>query len=352
MSSDYSNLFRGGGITSSGSGNGKSKGPKVLAYFVLLCCIALTIVWFSGYFDENDNVDASNPGNADSSPAHSSQATSAPVIAPHQSLKSSNPQEKTKSISKQEGSSEKVAELSKKLEMANDLFKKEDYVNAADTASSILAETDENTTIGAQAAKILGDANVKIFMSDIPSPRKKLYTIKSGDNLISIANRFGTTVEAIQKSNGLDPSNPVIYPGKTLYIYSGDWEVKVSKGKYKLYLYDKGKLFKVYSVGVGRQGRTPLGTFIIQNKQKEPVWYYNGHTIPYGNKKNVLGTRWMALKPTGKTDKNLRGYGIHGTWKPETIGTQCSNGCVRMKNDDVNELFTILPYHTKVTIEE
>ena len=60
----------------------------------------------------------------------------------------------------------------------------------------------------------------------------------------------------------------------------------------------------------------------------------------------------MALKPTGKTDMNLRGYGIHGTWKPESIGTQCSNGCIRMRNDDVNELFTILPYHTKVTIEE
>jgi lipoprotein-anchoring transpeptidase ErfK/SrfK len=60
----------------------------------------------------------------------------------------------------------------------------------------------------------------------------------------------------------------------------------------------------------------------------------------------------MALTPTGDTDKNLSGYGIHGTWLPETIGTESSNGCIRMKNEEVNELYSILPYKTEVTIED
>ncbi|MCK5845334.1 MAG: L,D-transpeptidase family protein, partial [Victivallales bacterium] len=247
----------------------------------------------------------------------------------------------------------KAAKLKGKLAEIKNFLRKEDYVNAAALASSIItSKISEDTEIWKKAAEALSEANTKIFMSDIPSPRKKRYTIKSGDNLISIANSFGTTVEAIQKSNSLSPSNSVIFPGKTLYIYAGEWTVKASRSRFSLYLYDKGKLFKIYKIGVGRQGRTPLGHFVIQNKQKEPVWYNNGRSIPYGDKGNVLGTRWMALRPVGETNKNLSGYGIHGTWQPETVGTNCSNGCVRMRNEDVNELFTILPYHTKVTIEE
>ena len=352
MSDDYSNLFRGGGVTSGRSGSGKSKGPKILLYFVLLCFITVGAIWFSGYFDA---VDESPDNGVSDSSATSSETENGSATA----LNGSQPNSDSASLAMPNHGGEatkrsaKPQGLSKDIKTATALLEKEDYVNAIDAASSILdSGVDENTPEGRRATEILGDANIKIFMTDIPSPRKKLYTIKSGDNLISIANRFGTTVAAIQVSNGLTPSNPVIFPGKTLYIYSGEWEVKVSRGKYKLYLYDKGKLFKTYSIGVGRQGRTPLGSFIIQNKQKEPVWYNNGRTIPYGEKENVLGTRWMALKPTGKTNMNLSGYGIHGTWSPETIGTQCSNGCVRMRNDDVNELFTILPYHTKVTIEE
>ena len=66
----------------------------------------------------------------------------------------------------------------------------------------------------------------------------------------------------------------------------------------------------------------------------------------------MLGTRWMSLKATGDTNKSLHGYGIHGTWKPETIGTKSSNGCIRMKNEEVNELFSIVPYNTPVKIEK
>ncbi len=45
-------------------------------------------------------------------------------------------------------------------------------------------------------------------------------------------------------------------------------------------------------------------------------------------------------------------YGIHGTTQPETVGTQSSAGCVRMRNEEVEELFTFLPRGTRVVIEE
>jgi len=47
----------------------------------------------------------------------------------------------------------------------------------------------------------------------------------------------------------------------------------------------------------------------------------------------------------------LTGYGIHGTWEPETVGSAVSKGCIRMLNTDVEELFDIVPVGTAVTIE-
>ena len=230
---------------------------------------------------------------------------------------------------------------------------RQEYVSARDTAEAALnSGIGKSDPLWLKCVDLLGKANIGIISSNIPAPEKATYTIKSGDTLSAIANRFGTTIEAIQKSNGLNPANPTIYPGKTLRIFTGKWHMLVSKKEFRLYLYDGDRLFKVYSVGVGRQGITPTGTFKIAGKTVHPEWCYNGKTIPYGNKENVLGTRWMALKPTGNTDMTLRGYGIHGTWKPESVGTECSNGCIRMRNEDVEELFSLLPYGTKIEIKE
>ena len=59
---------------------------------------------------------------------------------------------------------------------------------------------------------------------------------------------------------------------------------------------------------------------------------------------NLLGTHWLAL--------NVRGYGIHGTWEPDTIGHQLSAGCVRMLNENVEELFTLVTLGTPVEIRD
>jgi len=245
------------------------------------------------------------------------------------------------------------SKLQKELKRALKSFKEEEYVDARNIALKIVESTlREGDKLWEQAVGILNESNIAIYMTDMPAPEKKLYTIQEGDSLNRIAKKYHTTVEAVQKSNGLNPASPIIFPGKTLYIFQGDWSIKVSKSKFRLYLYNGNHLFKVYNVGVGRQGRTPEGSFVINAKQKHPTWYNEGKAIPYGSKENVLGTRWMALKPVGGTDQHLRGYGIHGTWLPETIGTKSSNGCIRMKNDDVNELFSIVPYKTKVLIEK
>jgi lipoprotein-anchoring transpeptidase ErfK/SrfK len=47
---------------------------------------------------------------------------------------------------------------------------------------------------------------------------------------------------------------------------------------------------------------------------------------------------------------DLEGYGIHGTNEPDKLGQQITLGCVRMSNEEVEELFSIVPTSTEVTI--
>ena len=94
---------------------------------------------------------------------------------------------------------------------------------------------------------------------------------------------------------------------------------------------------------IGKENRTPAGNFLITEKLVDPAWTPPGKYIPSGDPENVLGTRWLKLTPTNGTDPSLEGYGIHGTTEPETVGTSCSAGCVRLRNEDVEELYDFIP---------
>lgn len=225
---------------------------------------------------------------------------------------------------------------------------------ARSTAEQALAEIgDETLPEWNIAAKMLGQANINIINSDYPLPDKKeRYVIKSGDFLQKLANRFNTTVETIQKGNNMSPTDKNIMAGQTIRIYKGQWHVRVSKKLYRLYLMDGDKLFKAYDIGTGKQDRTPTGKFMVVSKIKEPVWTYKGEQIPFGDERNVLGTHWLELRGQDEGNKELQGYGIHGTWERDSIGKSRSNGCVRMLNEEVEELYNLIPYRTMVVIED
>jgi lipoprotein-anchoring transpeptidase ErfK/SrfK len=77
----------------------------------------------------------------------------------------------------------------------------------------------------------------------------------------------------------------------------------------------------------------------------QPPWYRaDGSTVPFGHPDNILGTHWLGL--------DVRSYGIHGTWETNSIGKQSSAGCIRLLNDDVGELYTLLPEGTPITIHD
>jgi lipoprotein-anchoring transpeptidase ErfK/SrfK len=218
------------------------------------------------------------------------------------------------------------------------------YLAALDSVSS------PNTR--ARIEKKLADIDIKMLLSPRMMPEKIDYVVKRGDSLARIAHKFGTTVDLIQKNNMLRNPNR-INAGDRLRVFTGKFSMVCDKSQHDLVINMDGKFFKRYKVGTGRFGKTPVGTFVVREKIKEPPWWRpDGSVVPYGNKKeNILGTRWMSLKATGDTP-DVRGYGIHGTWSPESVGKDSSAGCLRMKNPEVEELFTYIPVGTHLEIVE
>ena len=197
----------------------------------------------------------------------------------------------------------------------------------------------------------LGAVNVAIATTPVPSPGKVEHTVASGDSLGKIAGKYVCPVTLIQKINGLKGTN--IRAGSKLVVLDHPkFEITVSRKTNTLLLTLNGEFFKRYNVCTGANGKTPLGTFEITEKEENPTWYPEGKApIPPGQPGNILGTRWMRIDATGSTAR-IRGLGIHGTTDPASIGTAASDGCIRMHNADVEEIFRMIPLnpHVPVTI--
>ena len=206
-------------------------------------------------------------------------------------------------------------------------------------------------TVRYQVERKLAPINIQLLLSPRRMAEKEDYLVKSGDSLDRIARRYGTTTLLIQKCNSVMNPN-LIKAGDRLRVFTGKFELESSKSRHDMVVTMNGEFFKRYKVGTGRFGKTPVGTFVVREKISEPVWWRpDGREVPFGDKENILGTRWLSLKATGDTE-NVRGYGIHGTWAPESVGSASSAGCLRMINEEVEELFIYIPVGTSVTIRE
>lgn len=189
----------------------------------------------------------------------------------------------------------------------------------------------------------LSEIAAPLIFSKRPMAEKVEHTVVAGDTLGALAKQYGTTVDAIRKGNNL--SGQVIRLGSRLRILNGKFSITVSKTENTLVLALNEQFLKRYRVGTGQYATTPAGKFSITGKVAQPTWYRpDGKSIPYGDKENLLGTHWMSI--------DVPGFGLHGTWEPDTIGKQSSQGCVRLANTDIEELFTLVPEGTPVIITD
>ena len=99
----------------------------------------------------------------------------------------------------------------------------------------------------------------------------------------------------------------------------------------KLALLENGRVVKTYDVAVGASASpSPTGEFQISQRLENPTYYSPGVVIGPGSR-NPLGPRWMGL--------GVKGFGIHGTNRPDSIGKSASHGCIRLRNRDIEDLF-------------
>lgn len=146
--------------------------------------------------------------------------------------------------------------------------------------------------------------------------------------------------------------NQPLLEQKVTVFYLGEkpyWNAKpaahyvlVDKYNFTLYYIENQRLVRIYPIAIGRpRTPTPTGLFIMAKKEVMP----NPHTA-WGVRRLLIYT------PSGYLKKHWSGYALHGTNNPASIGTEASHGCVRMFNEDVTELFKLIPLHTPVIIRE
>jgi lipoprotein-anchoring transpeptidase ErfK/SrfK len=136
-------------------------------------------------------------------------------------------------------------------------------------------------------------------------------------------------------------------------------EIHVDPGNFALYWTLPGKKAIRYTVGIGRAGLYQSGTFRIRRKAKWPRWTPTADMIrrePHLYKKHAGGMEGGGLNPLGARALYLYDGGrdtylrIHGTPKPQTVAARVSNGCVRMINEHLIDLYNRVPHGTRVVL--
>ncbi len=140
--------------------------------------------------------------------------------------------------------------------------------------------------------------------------------------------------------------------------------IVVDPANHLLYLVQKGGQAYQYDVGVGKEGYGWSGAATVHDKQEWPDWYPTEEYLQRkpevrpqmvqlqsgmgirGGPENPLGARAMYLWQ-GKTDTLYR---IHGTNEPDTVGHDVSAGCIRLRNEDVADLYDRTPVGTRVVV--
>ena len=182
-------------------------------------------------------------------------------------------------------------------------------------------------------------------------PQQSAYTVQSGDLLSKICSKLDVPYGFVARINAVAPDK--IRVGQSLKLVQGPIHGVVSKTRFTLDLYlgalpgQPGSMYlDTYKVGLGESSSTPTGTWEVAagSKTVNPAWTNPRTNEVFGrdDPNNPLGERWIGLTGVAGDAVGAVSYGIHGTIHPESIGTNASMGCVRLKNGDIEEVFDML----------
>ena len=140
-------------------------------------------------------------------------------------------------------------------------------------------------------------------------------------------------------------------------------ELVLDRRRRQLVVLDNGLELRRFSVAVGKPGwETPVGHFQVIELVVDPIWVHpaTGQAIPPGAD-NPLGSRWIGFYRDCKPRKGFNGNanlkthgcvtaGFHGTPNRASVGRAVSHGCVRLLDEQAQDLFALVQLGTPVTV--
>jgi L,D-transpeptidase ErfK/SrfK len=210
--------------------------------------------------------------------------------------------------------------------------------------------------IGAVLLLCAGGSNAA-ERSDVIGTRT-IYKTREQDTLLDVARAYDLGYIEIRSANpGVDPWLPgagrsLILPTQFVLPDAPRGGIVINLPEQRLYYFPPNAAPRSFPIGIGGEGfETPLGSTEIASKNVHPTWYPTRSerdedpelpaVVPPGPD-NPMGDYALYLA--------WRGYAIHGTNKPYSIGRRDSHGCIRLYPEDIETLFKLVRLGTKVTV--
>lgn len=174
-------------------------------------------------------------------------------------------------------------------------------------------------------------------------PLVSRYVIQTGDSLARIAVGNKLSSDFLARINNIADKNR-IREGQSLKIVKGPFRAVVTKRNYTLDVFLDDAMVGSFAVGLGAEDSTPTGEWRAGIKLVNPTYYppRGGGIVAADDPANPLGERWIGLVGVSGSAMGQERYGIHGTNEPDSIGKNMSMGCIRMRNDDVEQVYDYL----------
>jgi hypothetical protein len=190
-------------------------------------------------------------------------------------------------------------------------------------------------------------------------PFVRVHIVDSGEQLAGIVRDRSLDVDwrFILRINNM-ASERHLRAGQKLKLVTGPFHAVVDKSDYRMDLYmgsgDTAAYVTSLDVGLGAHDSTPLGLFRVRRDSKtvNPAWA-NPRTREHFDRDdpgNPIGEYWIGLVGIDDATRDMSGYGIHGTIDPDSISTQASMGCMRLRPDDIRLVFEMLTTASTVEI--
>jgi lipoprotein-anchoring transpeptidase ErfK/SrfK len=172
------------------------------------------------------------------------------------------------------------------------------------------------------------------------------YTVRPGDSLEIIGKKYKVPYEFLMEINKITRPES-LQAGQPLKVVNGPFHAIVSRSNYTMDIYLQTTYVRSFRVGLGKEGMdTPTGLWRVSmgGKLIKPRWTdpKTGKTYEPEAPDYPLGSRWIGLDGIDGDAKGRKGFAIHGTKDPQTIGTRSSQGCIRLFNGEAIMVYNMM----------